>query len=90
MPVYGPVSLGGLESARALEDFTPGVFMKVAPDREGAEVPSLSYSFASVPYSHAGGVGRLAAGETGSRTACASGGSTYTAQVSAPDAPAVA
>jgi predicted dinucleotide-binding enzyme len=28
---YEPVSLGGLESARALEDFVPGVFAKVAP-----------------------------------------------------------
>ncbi len=28
---YEPVSLGGLESARALEDFVTGVFMKVAP-----------------------------------------------------------
>jgi predicted dinucleotide-binding enzyme len=28
---YEPVSLGGLESARALEDFVPGVFGKVAP-----------------------------------------------------------
>ena len=28
---YEPVSLGGLESARALEDFVPGVFAKVSP-----------------------------------------------------------
>jgi hypothetical protein len=28
---YEPVSLGGLESARALEDFVPDVFAKVAP-----------------------------------------------------------
>jgi predicted dinucleotide-binding enzyme len=28
---YEPVSLGGLESARALEDFVPGVLAKVAP-----------------------------------------------------------
>jgi len=28
---YEPVSLGGLESARSLEDFVPGVFGKVAP-----------------------------------------------------------
>jgi len=28
---FEPVSLGGLESARALEDFVPGVLVKVAP-----------------------------------------------------------
>jgi 8-hydroxy-5-deazaflavin:NADPH oxidoreductase len=28
---YEPVDLGGLESARALEDFVPGIFGKVAP-----------------------------------------------------------
>jgi predicted dinucleotide-binding enzyme len=28
---YEPESLGGLESARALEDFVPGVFMKLSP-----------------------------------------------------------
>ena len=28
---YEPESIGGLESARALEDFVPGVFMKLAP-----------------------------------------------------------
>ena len=28
---YDPVSMGGLESARALEDFVPSVFAKVAP-----------------------------------------------------------
>ena len=28
---YEPVDLGGLESARALEDFVPGIFAKVAP-----------------------------------------------------------
>jgi predicted dinucleotide-binding enzyme len=28
---YEPVSLGGLESARALEDFVTGVFVKVSP-----------------------------------------------------------
>ena len=28
---YEPVSLGGLESARALEDFVPGVLAKVSP-----------------------------------------------------------
>jgi predicted dinucleotide-binding enzyme len=28
---YEPVNLGGLESARALEDFVPGVFGKIAP-----------------------------------------------------------
>ena len=26
---YEPVGVGGLESARALEDFVPGVFMKI-------------------------------------------------------------
>jgi len=28
---YEPVNLGGIESARALEDFVPGIFSKVAP-----------------------------------------------------------
>jgi len=28
---YEPVDLGGIESARALEDFVPGIFSKVAP-----------------------------------------------------------
>jgi 8-hydroxy-5-deazaflavin:NADPH oxidoreductase len=28
---YEPENIGGLENARALEDFVPGVFMKVAP-----------------------------------------------------------
>ena len=28
---YEPENIGGLENARALEDFVPGVFMKLAP-----------------------------------------------------------
>jgi predicted dinucleotide-binding enzyme len=30
---YDPVSLGGLENARALEDFVPGVFAKLTAGR---------------------------------------------------------
>jgi predicted dinucleotide-binding enzyme len=28
---YEPVNLGGLESARALEDFVTGLFLKISP-----------------------------------------------------------